>query len=114
MAYASGTPRSWTTGELVTAAMMNQIRDAFNELSAGVLTTAGDMLYATSGTVRARLAKGTAYQQLVMNVGASAPQWFTVPVCRVGRASSLSINSGVTTYVGFDAEVIDTDSMHDN
>jgi hypothetical protein len=36
---------------------------------------AGDTLYATSGTVWGRLAKGTAYQLLQMNSGATAPEW---------------------------------------
>jgi hypothetical protein len=36
---------------------------------------AGDIFYATSGTAIARLAKGTAYQILHMNSGATAPEW---------------------------------------
>ena len=36
---------------------------------------AGDTFYATSGTAIARLAKGTAYQFLQMNSGATAPEW---------------------------------------
>jgi hypothetical protein len=35
----------------------------------------GDTFYATSGTAIARLAKGTAYQILQMNSGATAPEW---------------------------------------
>ena len=35
----------------------------------------GDTLYASSATVWARLAKGTAYQRLHMNSGATAPEW---------------------------------------
>ena len=36
---------------------------------------AGDIFYKTSATVTARLAKGTALQQLRMNAGATAPEW---------------------------------------
>lgn len=36
---------------------------------------AGDIFYATSGTAIARLAKGTAYQVLHMNSGATTPEW---------------------------------------
>ena len=36
---------------------------------------AGDMFYKTSATVTARLAKGTAAQMLLMNTGATAPEW---------------------------------------
>jgi len=37
--------------------------------------TAGDILYASSTTALAKLAKGTANQVLAMNSGATAPQW---------------------------------------
>lgn len=37
----------------------------------------GDTLYASSATVWARLAKGTASQVLTMNAGATAPEWKT-------------------------------------
>lgn len=37
---------------------------------------AGDILY-HNGTSLVRLAKGTAAQQLRMNAGATAPEWFT-------------------------------------
>ena len=37
--------------------------------------TAGDLLYATGSTTLVKLAKGSAGQSLVMNSGASAPEW---------------------------------------
>jgi len=37
--------------------------------------TAGDLLYATDPTTLVKLAKGSAGQSLVMNTGASAPEW---------------------------------------
>ena len=37
--------------------------------------TAGDILYATGSTTLTKLAKGTAAQALVMNSGATAPEW---------------------------------------
>ena len=39
--------------------------------------TAGDILYYASGTTLTKLAKGTASQQIRMNSGATAPEWFT-------------------------------------
>ena len=41
------------------------------------LTTfaAGDLLYATGATTLAKLTKGTAAQALIMNSGATAPEW---------------------------------------
>ena len=40
-------------------------------------TTAGDLDYYTTSTAKARLAIGTANQQLRVNSGATAPEWFT-------------------------------------
>ena len=37
--------------------------------------TAGDLVYASTSSAFVRLAKGTAYQVLMMNVGATAPAW---------------------------------------
>jgi hypothetical protein len=66
--------RSWVTGELVTAAMMNQqVRDNGNAIWVG--TTAGDMDYYTGATTKARLPIGTAGQILKVNAGATAPEW---------------------------------------
>lgn len=39
--------------------------------------TAGDILYATGATTLSKLAKGTANQELRMNAGATAPEWYT-------------------------------------
>ena len=39
------------------------------------LTTAGDIVYASSANIPARLAKGAALEVLTMNAGATAPEW---------------------------------------
>lgn len=39
--------------------------------------TAGDTIYASSGTVLSKLAKGAAFQKYRMNSGATAPEWTT-------------------------------------
>jgi len=39
--------------------------------------TAGDLLYATGSTTLAKLPKGTANQELRINSGATAPEWYT-------------------------------------
>ena len=47
------TPRTWVTGEVVTAALLNAQIKANMDLSAPAkLTTAGDMLYATGANAR--------------------------------------------------------------
>jgi hypothetical protein len=42
-----------------------------------ILTTQGDLVYASSANTPARLAKGTANQVLAINAGATAPEWVT-------------------------------------
>lgn len=42
-----------------------------------ITATAGDLIYASGAATWARLAKGTAYQKLRMNSGATAPEWAT-------------------------------------
>lgn len=44
---------------------------------AGLNLVEGDILYATAADTLQRLAKGTAAQSLVMNAGATAPEWAT-------------------------------------
>lgn len=54
----------------------------------GLSLVAGDILYATAADTLQRLAKGTASQEIRMNAGATAPEWFT------------STSSGVSTDQG--------------
>lgn len=70
------------TGDIValTAAESRTILDVPTNAEAildTLLTTAGDIMYASSANTPARLAKGTAYQHLRMNSGATAPEWNT-------------------------------------
>lgn len=76
---AWSTPRSWTTGEIVTAAMMNShVRDNLNETMVAKVMAAGDLAYATGPNALARLpmaAKGA-----ILGVGGSnLPAWTTAP-----------------------------------
>jgi len=63
--------------------------------------TAGDLLYATGSTTLVKLAKGSAGQSLVMNSGASAPEWSnpasSVDLNPITKAiSSLALRDSVT------------------
>src|SRR5574343_404543 len=91
MAFVN-TPRTWSTGELVTASFMNGLRDALNELSRAVLTTAGDMLYASSATVSARLAIGAAGTFLTPSGG--APAWSNTVSAGTDANTVISVGSG--------------------
>ena len=74
MAYTS--PRTWVAAETVTAAIMNaHVRDNLTETAVAKVTTQGDMVYATAANALTRLAKGTTRQRLMMNAGATAPEW---------------------------------------
>jgi len=70
------TPIVWVTGQLVTAAQLNtHISGNMLETAVAKVTTQGDIPYATGANALTRLAKGTAYQKLGMNAGATAPEW---------------------------------------
>ena len=68
-------PRTWVTGETVTAALMNaQVRDNLLETSTAVVTTAGDLVYAdAANSMGTRLAIGSAGTRLVST--GTAPVW---------------------------------------
>jgi hypothetical protein len=76
------------------------------------MTTTGDMIYSSSGSTPARLGIGTANQQLRVNAGASAPEWFTPTVAGSGltlidevdfsNVSSVNVNDVFsTTYENY-------------
>jgi hypothetical protein len=70
--------KTWVTGELITAAIMNaEVRDALDETYPAKVTTAGDLAYATAARTLARLGIGSAGQFLRVNSGATAPEWAT-------------------------------------
>lgn len=73
-----------------------QPSDAALTSFSGISWVAGDILYFTGADTAARLAKGTANQQLRMNAGATAPEWFTPS----SLAASLSSIAGVSWVAG--------------
>ena len=71
-------PRTWVTGETVTAALMNaHIRDNFLETSAATVTTAGDIAFAdAANSMGSRVGIGAANSHLVSD--GSSPVWRTI------------------------------------
>ena len=71
------TPKTWASGYVVLAADLNtHLRDNLNVTAPAVLTTAGDILYASGANTPARLAKSTTSTQYLANTGTSnAPAW---------------------------------------
>ncbi len=73
-------PRTWTTGEIVTASIMNtHVRDNFNETVPAKAVAAGDLFYAVGMNAITRLPPGTAWQMLRMNSAGVAPEWTNPP-----------------------------------
>ena len=81
------------------------------------LTTVGDIVY-HDGSALARLPRGAANQQLVMNAGATAPEWATAS-SEAGKfpfyayvTSDTNITVNTDTEVVFGTERIDEDSKY--
>ena len=71
-------PTDKTQGDLVTAASWNSFLGTSGDMSrtsAAVVTTAGDMAYASAANQMARIAGGTATFVLTSNGATSAPSW---------------------------------------
>ena len=71
-------PTDKTQGDLVTAASWNSFLGTSGDMSrtsAAVVTTAGDMTYASAANQMARIAGGTAAYVLTSNGATSAPSW---------------------------------------
>ena len=105
------TPRTWVTGEVVTAALLNaQIKGNMDLSAPAILTTAGDILYASGSNTPARLAKDTNSTRVLTNTGTSnVPAWAqvtltsgvtgTLPVGNGGTGIT-SLGSNVATFLG--------------
>ena len=91
------TPRTWTTGEVVTKAIMDtHVKDNFNMTAPAILTTAGDILYASSANTPARLAKSTTSTHYLTNQGTSnVPAWGQVNMGN-GVTGTLPVGNGGT------------------
>lgn len=78
------------------------------ELTApGVVTTAGDIVYATGNAAIARLAIGTSGQVLVTNAAATAPEWQSGHIVQVASSASSALGAekgttGTTAMPGDD------------
>jgi len=71
------TPKTWASGYVVLAADLNtHLRDNLNVTAPAVMTTAGDIIYASGANTPARLAKSTTSTQYLANTGTSnIPAW---------------------------------------
>lgn len=87
---------TWVALETVTAALLNtHLRDNLLETAPAKASAQGDIFYATAANAIARLAKGTKYQMLRMNSGATAPEWANGPVW-IPKTADESVTSSTT------------------
>ena len=98
MAWTAPTDR--ITSDIITAAQWNTFLGATGDMSltaTGIVTTQGDTVYATAANTLARLAKGTAYQALAMNAGATAPSWQASPTSTLTATGDVLYASAANT-----------------
>lgn len=95
---------AFVTAAIAALSTVYQAASAVLTALAGVGTAvAGDIIYATGAGAWGRLAKGTASQEIRMNAGATAPEWFTPPFTKsfestqqtITAAGSLTIAHGL-------------------
>lgn len=81
---------------------------------------AGDVVYASSADTLGRLAKGAAGQALLMNTGATAPEWGTAggdntPAFEATQGAEQSgLTSNVITKMAYNTEVFDIGGNYDH
>ena len=91
------TPRTWVTGEVVTAALLNaQVKGNLDLSAPAIMTTAGDIIYASGANTPARLAKDTNSTRVLTNTGTSnVPAWAQVTLTS-GVTGTLPVGNGGT------------------
>ena len=99
-------PRDWTTGEVVTAAIMTtHVRDNLRMTAPHIVTTAGDIVYATGDSALQRLALGSS--GYILHVSGSAPAWTNSPsISGIALSGVLDANGSIDfdgTTAAFDA-----------
>jgi hypothetical protein len=91
------TPKTWASGYVVLAADLNtHLRDNLNVTAPAIMTTAGDIIYASGANTPARLAKSTTSTQYLANTGTSnVPAWNEVALT-TGVSGTLPVANGGT------------------
>lgn len=96
------TPRTWTVGEVLTAANLNtHLRDNLNQTAPALVTTKGDVVAATAANTLARIAVGTDGYALIADA-ASTPgvKWGLVgAILKVAGAGHALLPGGAPVEV---------------
>ena len=91
------TPKTWASGYVVLAADLNtHLRDNLNVTAPAVMSSQGDVIYASGANTPARLAKSTTSTQYLANTGSSNnPAWNEVALA-TGVSGTLPVANGGT------------------
>jgi hypothetical protein len=105
-------PRDFVVGEMADADLLNTyLRDNMNATEAGVVTAAGDLVYATGAGAVTRLAIGSNGQYL--GVSGGVPAWVAAPTIDAALLGRTSYDPGtVTTYTISSATLADVDATN--
>jgi hypothetical protein len=108
MAWTDGADKD--TGDVITSAIWNNYlgtAGSIQKTAPAVVTTAGDVIYATADNTIARLAIGSANEVLAVNSGASAPEWvaagggaWTLEAYDSGEDTTTSTSDAVIKTIG--------------
>jgi hypothetical protein len=91
---------------LGTAVDTQMFTNAGAAINKSIVDAAGDLIYGTADNTVARLALGTANQQLRVNSGETAPEWFTAPAVSssglvlIQRSTFSNVAGTSTTFDG--------------
>ena len=110
------TPRTWASGYVVLASDLNtHLRDNLNVTAPAVMSSQGDVLFASGSNTPARLAKSTTSTQYLANTGTNNnPAWNEVAL-DTGVSGTLPVANGGTgtTSLADKAVLITQDSGTD-
>ena len=100
-------PKTWASGYVVLASDLNTyIRDNQNMTAPAIMTTQGDVIYASGANTPARLAKDTNSTRSLTNTGSSNnPAWAQVALA-TGVSGTLPVGNGGTGATTFTANGI--------
>lgn len=85
---------AFVTAAIAALSTVYQAASAVLTALAGIGTAVeGDVIYATGAGAWGRRAKGTAAQALLMNAGATAPEWATLPFAKSFESTQQTITS---------------------
>ena len=101
------TPKTWASGYVVLAADLNtHLRDNLNVTAPAVMSSQGDVLFASGSNTPARLAKSTTTTQYLANTGTNNnPAWNEVALA-TGVSGTLPVGNGGTGATTFTANGI--------